>query len=285
MRLPDYHTHSVRCGHARGTPAEYVAAAQAAGLLAIGVADHLPLLPLHDPELSMEAGELTDYVAEVRELKARFPGFVLLGVEADYRPGTVDEVGSLLQSQPFDYVIGSVHHLDDWGFDDPRQIDRYEWVDVDDMWVDYLELVGEAAESGLFTIMGHLDLVKKFGYRASRSLEMELDRLMARIARAGVAVEINTAGLHKPVKEAYPSPEILRKLHEAGIPITFGSDAHRPEEVGRDFAHAVDLAGAAGFDSFAALAADPAGGRARLQMVPFEAASDNPGGGSQEGRP
>ena len=284
MRLPDYHTHSVRCGHARGTPAEYVAAAQAAGLLAIGVADHLPLLPLHDPELSMKASELEDYVAEVRELQARFPGFVLLGIEADYRPGTVAEVRSLLDSQPFDYVIGSVHHLDDWGFDDPRQIDRYESVDIDDMWVDYFELVGEAAESGLFTIVGHLDLVKKFGYRASRSLEVELDRLLARMARAGVAVEINTTGLHKPVKEAYPSPEILRKLRAAGIPITFGSDAHRPEEVGRDFAYAADLAGAAGYDSFAALAADPAGGRARLRMVPFGAEGHDLGGaGSQEG--
>jgi histidinol-phosphatase (PHP family) len=287
MRLPDYHTHSVRCGHASGTPAEYVAAAQAAGLLAIGVADHLPLLPQHDPELSMETCELDGYVTEVRALKARYPGFVLLGIEADYRPGTVNDVRSLLQSQPFDYVIGSVHHLDDWGFDDPRQTGRYDTVDIDDMWVDYLELVGEAAESGLFTIMGHLDLVKKFGYRASRSLEVELDRLLGRISRAGVAVEINTAGLHKPVKEAYPSPEILRKLREADIPITFGSDAHRPQDVGRDFAHAVDLATAAGYDAFAALAADPAGGRALLQMVPLlEAAeSHDPGdAGSREDR-
>ena len=125
MRLPDYHTHTARCGHARGTPAEYVKAARAAGLLAIGVADHLPLLPEPDPELSMEACELGDYVGEVLELKAAFPGFVLLGVEADYRPGTVSEVRSLLESQPFDYVIGSVHHLGDWGFDDPRQMEGY----------------------------------------------------------------------------------------------------------------------------------------------------------------
>ena len=285
MRLPDYHTHSVRCGHARGTPAEYVAAARAAGLLAIGVADHLPLLPQHDPELSMEACELDDYVAEVRELKARYPGFVLLGIEADYRPGTVDDVRALLESQPFDYVIGSVHHLDDWGFDDPRQTDRYDSVDIDDMWVDYFEMVGQAAESGLFTIMGHLDLVKKFGYRASRSLEVELDRLLGRISRAGVAVEINTAGLHKPVKEAYPSPEILRKLQEAGIPITFGSDAHHPEEVGRDFAHAIDLAAAAGYDSYAALVAEPAGGRAQLQMVPLREAAAGGGAGGRDDRP
>lgn len=269
MRLPDYHTHTARCGHARGTPAEYVAAAQTLGLLAIGVADHLPLLPERDPELSMDACELGDYVDGVGALKDRYPGFVLLGIEADYRPNTVPEVRALLNSRPFDYVIGSVHHLGDWGFDDPRQVERYERADIDDMWVEYFELVGDAAETGLFTIIGHMDLVKKFGYRPTRSLDAELDRLLDRLARAGVAVEINTAGLHKPVKEAYPSPDILRRLREAEVPITFGSDAHRPEEVGRDFAHAVDLARAAGYDSYSALTPDPEGGRARLTPTPL----------------
>jgi histidinol-phosphatase (PHP family) len=269
MRLPDYHTHTSRCGHARGTPAEYVEAARAAGLLAIGVADHIPLLPEPDPELSMESCELGEYVEEVKGLKARFPGFVLLGIEADYRPGTTPEVRSLLASQPFDYVIGSVHHLGDWGFDDPRQMEGYSSREIDDVWIEYFELVGEAAESGLFTILGHLDLVKKFGYRSTRVLDDELDRLVARIARAGLAIEINTAGLHKPVKEAYPSPEILRKMRVAGVPVTFGSDAHRPEEVGRDFAHAADLARAAGYDEFATLELDPAGGRATIRLSPM----------------
>jgi histidinol-phosphatase (PHP family) len=273
VRLPDYHTHTARCGHARGTPAEYVETARAAGLLAVGVADHLPLLPEPDPELSMEACDLGDYVGEVLELKAAFPGFVLLGVEADYRPQTVSEVRSLLQSQPFDYVIGSVHHLGAWGFDDPRQIEGYGSREIDDVWVEYFELVGEAAESGLFTILGHLDLVKKFGYLPTRALDVELDRLLGRVSRAGVAVEINTAGLHKPVKEAYPSSAILRKLRSADIPITFGSDAHRPEEVGRDFAHAVDLARTAGYEEFAMLEPDPAGGRARVRQTPLPAAA------------
>ncbi len=134
------------------------------------------------------------------------------------------------------------------------------------MWVDYLELVGEAAESGLFTILGHLDLVKKFGYRPSRTLDVELDRVVERIAQAGVLIEINTAGLHRPAQEAYPSPDILRRLCAAGVAITFGSDAHRPEEVGRDFAHAVDLARAAGYEEFAFLEPDPAGGRARVGL-------------------
>ncbi|OFW61949.1 MAG: hypothetical protein A2133_07045 [Actinobacteria bacterium RBG_16_64_13] len=271
MRLPDYHTHTARCGHAHGRPDEYVAAAKARGLTGIGIADHLPLLPEPDPELSMGVCDLSDYVADVQALKAEFPGYVLLGVEADYRPQTVSEVRSLLEGHPFDYVIGSVHHMGEWGFDDPRQLDEYGRRDIDDVWVEYFQLVGDAAESGLFTILGHLDVVKKFGYRPTRALTSELDHLVARVAAAGVLVEINTAGLHRPVKEAYPTLDILRRLCDAGVPITFGSDAHRPEEVGRDFGHAVELARSAGYAGFASLESRPGEGRAGIGSVPFEA--------------
>jgi histidinol-phosphatase (PHP family) len=271
VRLPDYHTHTARCGHASGQPVEYVQAARAKGLLGLGIADHLPLLPEPDPEISMSVGDLGDYVADVQALKTAFPGYVLLGVEADYRPHTVSEVRSLLAAHPFDYTIGSVHHLGNWGFDDSRQIDGYDSRDINDVWIDYLQLVGDAAESGLFTILGHLDLVKKFGYRPTRTLESELAHLVDRIARAGVLVEINTAGLHKPAAEAYPTLDILRRLSAAGVAITFGSDAHRPEEVGRDFDHAAELAQAAGYAGFASLEAHPDRVRALVRANSFKA--------------
>jgi len=277
MRLPDYHTHTARCGHACGDPSAYVMAARSRGLLGIGIADHLPLLPEPDPELSMGLSDLGHYVAEVQALKTAYPGYVFLGIEADYRPHTVSDVASILEDHPFDYTIGSVHHLGAWGFDDPRQIDEYADRDIDDVWTEYLELVGDAAESGLFTILGHLDLVKKFGYRPTRTLAIELDRLVERIARAGILVEINTAGLHKPIGEAYPTLDILRRLWAAGVAITFGSDAHRPEEVGRDFAHAVELARAAGYRGFACLESGLYGRRAHVRIRQFDAADASPG--------
>jgi len=269
MLLPDYHTHTMRCGHASGDPAQYVAVARSRGLIGIGIADHLPLLPDPDPGLSMSLADLGDYVAEVQSLKAAYPDYVLLGIEADYRPQTAVEVGSLLKEHPFDYVIGSVHHLGTWGFDDPRQIGEYAERDINDVWVEYLQLVGDAAESGLFTILGHLDLVKKFGFRPTRTLDRELDRLIERIARVGLLVEINTAGLHKPIGEVYPTLDILQRLCAAGVQITFGSDAHRPEEVGRDFDRAVDLAQAAGYKGFAVLQGDMGGKRARVRSTGF----------------
>ncbi len=252
-----------------GSPEEYVQEALALGLSGIGIADHLPLLPESDPTISMDLCHLDGYVQEVRRLKHEHPGYVLLGVEADYRPHTISEVKTLLNSHPFDYVIGSVHYLGAWGLDDERQIDEYLGRDVDDVWIEYLELVGDAAESGAFTILGHLDLAKKFGYRPSRVLTRELDRLVERVAGAGVLVEINTAGLHKPVGEAYPAPGILSRLREAGVEITFGSDAHRPSEVGRDFARAVELARTAGFTRFASLDAGVEGARARVRLNPL----------------
>jgi len=253
LPLPDYHTHTYRCGHASGSPADYVAQAQAKGLIAIGIADHLPLLPLPDPALSMSVAELPKYVAEINELKKRFPGYVFLGIEADYRPGTILEVRDLVKSYPFDYVIGSVHHLGEWGFDDPRQISRYQFEDINDLWVEYLELLGDAAESGLFSILGHLDLMKKFGHRPTRPLNKELDTLAKRLARAGIVVEINTAGLRRPAREPYPNLDILRRLNSHGVPITFGSDAHDPQEVGADFVRAVESAQQAGYKEYALL--------------------------------
>lgn len=239
----------------------------------IGIADHLPLLPEPDPGLAMDMCELENYAAEVQALKREFPGYVLLGVEADYRPHTVSDVKALLDDLPFDYTIGSVHFLGDWAFDDPRQMERYADYDIDVVWAEYFETVGDAAESGLFTILGHIDLVKKFGYHPTRTLKMELERLVERIARAGVLVEINTAGLHRPVNEIYPSLEILQMLREAKVGITFGSDAHRPEEVGRDFAGAVELAKSAGYTTFCSLQMNYNGGRASVVSGPFPAAS------------
>jgi histidinol-phosphatase (PHP family) len=272
LGLPDYHTHTARCGHAKGTPAEYVAAARAAGLGALGISDHLPMLHNRDPQLSMSMDQLGEYVAEVQLLQRETPGYVLLGIEADYHPTTVEAVRDLLAAHPFDYVIGSVHYLDEWGFDDPGAMDSWSQRDVDDVYRQYLQVVGDAAQTGLFTILGHLDLVKKFGHRPTQPLGAALDTLARRIARAGAIVELNTAGLRKPVGEIYPSVEWLRVLRAHGVPITFGSDAHRPREVGADLADAAAAARAAGYPEYAWLAAADGAGpqaRARVQTRPL----------------
>ena len=265
--LPDYHTHTYRCGHARGSAAEYVRAARERGLIGVGVCDHLPLTGPRDPELSMDVSEVAGYVDEVQELKRAYPGFVFLGIEADYQPDSFEETREMLDAYPFDYVIGSVHFIDGWAFDDPRNREGWTDRDIGQVYGRYFELVAEAAETGAFTILGHLDLVKKFGHRPERPLVEAARSLVARVARTGVAVEVNTSGLRKPVAEVYPHIDLLRLLRQGGVPVTFGSDAHVPEDVGRDFDHALELALSAGYESYAAIAPDAAQ-RFRLRPLP-----------------
>jgi len=262
--MPDYHTHTSRCGHAVGRPEDYVAAALDGGLSGIGISDHMPLAGHPDPALSMTPADLPDYVAEVLEVKRKHPGFVLLGIEADYFPDRAGDVRAVLESQPFDYVIGSVHYLDGWGFDNPENLAGYAERDINAVYARYFELLGDAAATGLYTIIGHLDLVKKFGYRPTSNMAQVLDTLLRRLARAGVIVEINTAGLRAPVAEVYPSPAILAEVHAHGIPITFGSDAHAPQDVGWGFAVAAQLARRAGFRARAELIPQP-GGRMQVE--------------------
>lgn len=284
---PDYHTHTRRCGHAVGTAAEYVEAARARGLAGIGVCDHLPLIGRRDTELTMAVSDLDDYVAEVLELRHAYPGYVLLGIEADYEPETFDEVRALLESYPFDYVIGSVHFLDGWAFDDPRTTAEWAGREVLDVYLRYFERVGEAAESGAFTILGHLDLVKKFGHRPPEPPQAAMQALVERVSRTRVAVEINTAGLRKPVAEMYPGPDLLALLYRSGVPLTFGSDAHRPEEVGTDFVGAVAYARSAGYSEYAHLEPGIAEGQARrlARPLPEEAPASFGAGRSAALRP
>lgn len=255
----DLHTHTWRCRHAEGSVADYVAAAHAVGADIIAITDHLPLP--HDLELrlgpdhgyAMPENELSAYVDEVlvaRESSRAAGGpEVLLGIEVDYLPGAEEHIERLTRAYPFDVVLGSVHFVDGWAFDDPAQVEHYRDLDIDDLWQRYFANVIDAAGSGLFDVMSHLDLVKKFGFRPERDQTAAYRDLAVQFAAFGVAAEINTAGLRKPCAELYPGPALLAELHRAGVALTTGSDAHDPSEVLAGNAEAVQAARDAGFDS------------------------------------
>lgn len=246
----DYHIHTKRCGHAQGEMAEYVERARTLSLKEIGFADHLPLLLKQDPTLTMSSEELDEYIQSVEQIKKEFPDIsIKSGIEADYLPGFEEDTARILKSYNFDFVIGSVHFIDGWGFDDSRYIDGYKNWDIFELYARYFDLVAEAAGTGLFDIIGHFDLIKKYNFRPERDIAPLVEKALSAIKEAGVAVEINTAGLRKPVGEIYPSLDILRRCYRADIPITFGSDAHRPEEVGKDFDIALAYAKEVGYGS------------------------------------
>ncbi len=245
----DYHIHTARCGHAQGEMADYVERARELSLKEVGFADHLPLLFKQDPTLTMRIDQLGEYIQAAESLKKEFPDVeIKTGIEADYLPGFEDETARLLKSYDFDFVIGSVHFIDGWGFDDSRYIDGYKDWDIYSLYARYFGLVADAAKTGLFDIIGHLDLIKKYNFKPDADITPLVKGVLDIIKGAGVCVEINTAGLRKPVGEMYPGTDILRLCFESDIPITFGSDAHKPEEVGKDFDLARSAAKEAGYD-------------------------------------
>lgn len=250
----DYHIHTSMCGHASGSMEEYVAAAIQKGFTDIGFSDHMPLLYDESPALSMSVDELPLYVDRVLELKSAYRGRmrIHLGIEADYHPATMEQRLKMLNSYPFEYVIGSVHAMDDWIFDDPGTVDRYSDLDIDRFYVDYLETLREMVRTGLFDIVGHMDLVKKFGYRARLDLGPHYRRLLLDIKESGACYEINTAGLRWPVAEMYPERMVVELGAKMGVPVTLGSDAHCPDDVGRDFDVALRLLEECGYQRVAA---------------------------------
>ena len=234
--LPDLHVHTARCGHAQGVPKDYLACARRLGLAYLGFADHLPLYWLppeeRDRGLAMPEEELPGYVEEVLSLKGRVGGVaVALGIEADYIPGFEERLRKLLSKHPFDYVLGAVHFIDGWGFDNPACLEGYAAWKVDDLYARYFELVLQAVRSGLFDVLAHPDLVKKFGYRPGTDVRGLYEEVAGAMAGASVCVEVNTAGLRVPAQEIYPSLEFLKACRRHGVPAAVGSDAHHPGHV------------------------------------------------------
>jgi histidinol-phosphatase (PHP family) len=250
--IVDYHTHTTRCGHAVGSMAEYVEAAIAAGIREIGFSDHIPMYWLpeerRDPGIAMGMAELEQYVGDVLRLRAQYREIpIRLGLEADYIPGREEDLTRILAPYPWDYVIGSVHFVGEWGFDDPSEVNRYAEWDISELYAKFFSLETMAARSGLFDILAHIDLIKKFGHRPSHDLGRVYADLAAVIAESGVAIELSTAGLRKPVGEIYPNPALLRACCEQGVPLVISSDAHSPQEVAWGFADARELALGVGY--------------------------------------
>ncbi|MBV8882097.1 MAG: histidinol-phosphatase HisJ family protein [Planctomycetaceae bacterium] len=249
--IVDYHMHTPLCRHAVGEPEAYARRALELGIEEIGFSDHSPMPPSYDPDWRMNAGEYPTYVEMVRRCQKAFPQLsIKLGLEADYHPGTEDYVRDVIAAHPFDYVIGSVHYLGDWGFDNPDHAHRFEKQDLHKIYSQYYDLVVKLAGTRMYDILGHPDVIKKFGHRPERDYEPLERRALEAVAQAGMALDVNTSGLSRPAKEIYPSLRILKAARSMGIDITFGSDAHDPRRVGDRFAEAVAHARAAGYAQF-----------------------------------
>ena len=276
----DYHMHLERGPWTLEWLGRFVETATTRGLTEIGFSEHphrfrecRAMYPPRDAvsgwidEQNTES--LEDYLRLIEAArKAGLP--VKVALEWDYLPGYERELERLLGLYPWDYAIGSVHWIPPeerggvwWGFDDLSKTEEWTRRDVLDAYRQYFSLIAAAAATRFFDFIGHADVIKVCGYRPAVDMLDQYESAAEAFARAGVCAEINTAGLRKPVGELYPAPAFLAACRRTGVPTLINSDAHTPEDVGRDFDRGAVLARAAGYSEVATFT-----GRCRT-MVPL----------------
>jgi histidinol-phosphatase (PHP family) len=245
----------------------YVDVARQRGIERIAITEHLfrfeeAYAALHgwwdddpDPQLAALARQywddhvscrVADYVRIVEEAKsAGLP--VLLGIEMDWLRGKERTLAKFLEPYDWDIVLGSVHYIGAWGFDDPRFIDEWSRREAASAWADYGALVCELAESGLADVLAHPDLPKIFGHRPADETPLH-DAILRGAEATGTALELNSNGIRR-CGEIYPAMPLLQRAHAAGLDITLASDAHTPDRVGANFDDLAAWARDAGYDS------------------------------------
>ncbi|HLN17637.1 MAG TPA: histidinol-phosphatase [Acidimicrobiales bacterium] len=270
----DYHLHLWPHNHTE-TPlsldqlAAYCDKAQAAGVVEVAVTEHLfrfvqaaellgPFWEEDETSLVLQSSMADYWDHHARAdldayvdcaLEAQAAGLpIVVGLEVDHYRGRMDKVGELLDGYPFDVLLGSVHWVGAWRFDDlGDEISMAEWSvrDIDRCWDEYTEAIEELAASGACDVLAHPDLVKAAGHRPAAPDEW-WDRLAEAAASSGMAAEVSSAGWRKPADEAYPAKPLLDRFVARGVPLTTASDAHHLELVADRSAELRAMLGAAG---------------------------------------
>ena len=250
--LIDYHMHFMSHDvKGKFKPIDYVNSAKNRGLSEIGFSEHFAIKKIGQIDYSMDYEELKKYIKAIKKLKESSDFPVKIGLEMDFFPRLEKRIGETLKSYPFDYVIGSVHFIKEWPVDDPTSIPDYKKSNINKLYEEYFNLIKQAIKSKLFDIIGHIDLIKIFGFKPKNDITNLLEDIADTLKENKVCIEVNIRGLSKPCKEIYPSEKILSLCFERKVPITLGSDAHSPEEVGKDFDKAVKMVKGIGYREIA----------------------------------
>ncbi|PHQ88653.1 MAG: histidinol phosphate phosphatase [Sulfurimonas sp.] len=242
--IVDLHNHTLLCNHAKGTIDEYILQAIKNKTKIFGFSEHAPMD--FDPKYRLSFEQMKGYEASILEAKEKYKDKIeiLLAYEVDYLEGYMDE--RVLHAN-VDYLIGSVHFIDKWGFDNPEFIGRYKDENIDSIWQKYFDAIEAMAKSKYFDVVGHLDLIKVFKFMPNKNILSLAKNALQAIKDSDMVLELNMAGYRKPIKEAYPSRELLQEAFILGIPITFSSDAHAPEQVSLYAGEIVTLAKEIGY--------------------------------------
>ena len=252
--LTDYHVH-LRPDEPGTHAAAYFTAANAEryretaaerGVTELGVSEHVHRFTAaldvwqHPFWRQSATDDLDAYVEFIREETD-----LRLGIEADYIAGREDQMANLLDRHEWDYVIGSVHFLGEFAvdFDDETDIWRHE-SSAERVWKRYFDALAQSALTGAYDIISHPDLVKIWGSARpapSKDPRFYYEPAIEAMLEAGVAMEVSTAGLRKPVGEIYPAQPMIEMAVDAGVPIALSSDAHVPDHLAHGYEQAVEL--------------------------------------------
>lgn len=242
----DSHMHTPLCKHSRGEPEEYAQQAENKGLKGIIITCHSPMPFGWNPKVRMSVNQFDEYVDMVARARDKYAGRVdvRLGMESDYLPGMEGWLEDLHQRADFHYILGSVH----------PQTDEYKLMYLTghsrlEYEKSYFENLANAAESGLFDCLSHPDIVKivhAHEYKVADHMDT-IKAALDRIAKTGIAMELNTSGQHKSYREMNPGMEILHEMAKRDIPVVLGSDSHEPRRVAEDFDRALQKLEVSGF--------------------------------------
>ncbi|HEY0089317.1 MAG TPA: histidinol-phosphatase HisJ [Candidatus Lokiarchaeia archaeon] len=270
IKLQDWHTHNLMCHHAVGSFKDYIKKAIELNLDTIGLSDHFPYdyleglegIPIE--EYSMNLKEVEFYISKTEELKKKYRKKinVRIGFEIDFIENQINNLNIYLNKfKPrLDYILGSVHILfsetGPWAMDDSRYLEKYNSIGTDNVFLKYYQIIRKMINSADFDfdIVSHFDLPKKFNKIPSSSDEIinEINKTLECVKKRHLAIEINSSGLRKEVKEQYPSENIIETMYELDIPILLGSDAHDPTELAYDFNKIIKLLKDIGYNQLVA---------------------------------
>jgi histidinol-phosphatase (PHP family) len=245
--MVDYHMHSI-LSDGKDTYEEMIRVAIAKGLDEIGFSEHVCLKPI---EWAIRLVDIPVMTEQILDLKLKYKDEITIryGIEMDYFPGYEKELKELIESVPVDYVIGSVHFIGDWNFDADESL-YGKWTN-DQLYTNYFELIQQATVSGLFDIIGHLDIIKKFRVYPESNQDKLFEDTIRLIKKHDLVVELNTGGIDRPCSEYFPGPKLLEMCYRHNVPVTLSSDAHQATQIARHYEGAVDLLAQIGYQEIA----------------------------------
>jgi len=232
----DYHNHTRLCKHAEGEVYQYVEKAISLGITEMAFTDHMPLPNDFDIAHRMSEKEMDVYIEWVRQAQSRYPEIkILFGIEADYYEGFEEYTERYINQYDFDLVIMSIHFMKNW----PKGnwVFKYDFPErsFEDIYSEYLQTIINGLKTGLFDVVGHLDIVKTPGQSMTELVPNELSLVMQEINYQNMVLEINSSGFRKKMEEPYPELKMLDIIRENNVSICVGSDSHAPDQVGLKF--------------------------------------------------